>query len=917
MLRLTSRVEDFPPLPPLPCAWSSAAPFAVVTAVTAGLFGPVALYWLVRQETWLRARLSESRFLSARALRCGCGATDDEDLHLASEASRKPPTLLAPVLFDFKPAAWYTKFMDIGLTLLLAALQATLPRPATLSLVVGKAVAICSGTLLITAHLLIVRPYILSRLWMGHVRSVLLVLAACCAAMNAVASAIDLGVLQRGPRLSAGFVVASVVMLLLVGAAMALLVRGVGTSMVSLAAAEQEEARTRRRQWSGAIDDDVTAETPRARALRSPATRRWGQPKAPPAAVVASVDMQENPLLSDNGAKRRDRLLRCAAGAPIRPPPAPGAAGLSPILPNPATVTTRLPAGFSTSSPFRARYFKAFGPGGALSSTPSAGRGVARSGGMQLQSGRRRVVSRVVRTSRSSSSAIPDVTDSHGIDDAANFPQWRLNPLGVLSTPLNAWRLNPLRVQLGDPFSAPLNPWRRNPLRVAPKFPTATSLNPWRCNPLQEALITGNEGEAAAAWGAQIRLNPRAVAPNYPFVAPLNPWTRNPLRKLPGYLDSTTLPPTPLPASLEISKPIVTPISSSIRPPTSESSPEFRVPAQASAVASFLRSAARLPASIARIGTSWRRDPAQRGPSATSLRHNERPSEGLSDYRVAGGLSREVLQHEPAQGPPRHILGIVQQQPARADALQRWPRPGPPRHPVGVVQQQTPAPKDASQPEPVPGPPRHAVVVRHSDLQEASQSALVQGPLHRPVSGLQRQSDPLPIHAFKSWRANPALRRGPAPQSNPLTAVTLPTRRPDSHLTHGFNSWRLNPVKHLTKSAAPPLLVSATAALPAAPPDRRSDPLPAEVFNAWRCNPIFNFSARSEQGSPLVVLGAPSPSARQSGASRIHTAQRSTSSTPTSSAFRRTSKGESITPSIHPMLQQQEGKGAILRTKPG
>lgn len=84
-----------------------AAPVAVITLVVAvGVF-PLALYLLVQQDRWLRFKLAESRSVSARVLRCtSCvrahNDADFEEFALGVDAP-PAPSLLAPILVDFKP----------------------------------------------------------------------------------------------------------------------------------------------------------------------------------------------------------------------------------------------------------------------------------------------------------------------------------------------------------------------------------------------------------------------------------------------------------------------------------------------------------------------------------------------------------------------------------------------------------------------------------------------------------------------------------------------------------------------------------------------------------------------------------------------------------------------------------------------
>jgi len=90
---------------------------------------------------------------------------------------------------------WYMRHTDLGLKLLLAALQAFLPTPSSAAALIGKCAAVCTATLALAAHTLLVRPFAPAHAWKGPVYAALLVLAAACAAVNAWAGALDLGLL--------------------------------------------------------------------------------------------------------------------------------------------------------------------------------------------------------------------------------------------------------------------------------------------------------------------------------------------------------------------------------------------------------------------------------------------------------------------------------------------------------------------------------------------------------------------------------------------------------------------------------------------------------------------------------------------------------------------------------------------------
>lgn len=232
--------------------------FAVFVSVAVA---PAGLYLLVRNDPRLRSELSHSKGCAARALWFGSRRPTSIAPGLAA-----PTVLLDGVTNDFRPATWYTKFIDIYLTLVIAALQSTIIRPATISQVIIKAAFICTVTLGAAVHLLVMKPYRVDRAWQGYVRAALLVVAAGCAAMNAVASATDIGAVSRGSRGSTIVTAASAVLVVLACAAILLLVWGVGRSMISQAREDQYalEREARRVSTSGGMKDNpLRTATPR------------------------------------------------------------------------------------------------------------------------------------------------------------------------------------------------------------------------------------------------------------------------------------------------------------------------------------------------------------------------------------------------------------------------------------------------------------------------------------------------------------------------------------------------------------------------------------------------------------------------------------------------------------------------------
>lgn len=122
--------------------------------------------------------------------------------HRGSSASiASPPVrvdpIVAPLVSDFTPDAFYTKWVDLGLLLLLSLLRALMPRPATVVSIVLKASIACAGILAVALHVAVVRPFPRRDSWKGWVRFFLLLDAAGCVAMNAAVSLQDYGLSSR------------------------------------------------------------------------------------------------------------------------------------------------------------------------------------------------------------------------------------------------------------------------------------------------------------------------------------------------------------------------------------------------------------------------------------------------------------------------------------------------------------------------------------------------------------------------------------------------------------------------------------------------------------------------------------------------------------------------------------------------
>lgn len=84
--------------------------------------------------------------------------------------SPSPDPLLGVFFYDYKPTAWHTKHVDLGLLLLLSLFRALLPRPAALGVLLAKTTVLCIALLGACVHVLWTRPYLEADAWMGWVR---------------------------------------------------------------------------------------------------------------------------------------------------------------------------------------------------------------------------------------------------------------------------------------------------------------------------------------------------------------------------------------------------------------------------------------------------------------------------------------------------------------------------------------------------------------------------------------------------------------------------------------------------------------------------------------------------------------------------------------------------------------------------
>lgn len=137
----------------------------------------------------------------------------------------EPDQLFAPVVSDFLPVAWYTKFIDLTLLLLLSVLRALLPSPETVEAVALKAGLAAAAALAVAAHVVLFRPYEFVERWKGPVRVLLLLVSACSSILNGASTAV-----QRGwaapPSLPESVTASSYLLLALWGVALIVLFAG-------------------------------------------------------------------------------------------------------------------------------------------------------------------------------------------------------------------------------------------------------------------------------------------------------------------------------------------------------------------------------------------------------------------------------------------------------------------------------------------------------------------------------------------------------------------------------------------------------------------------------------------------------------------------------------------------------------------
>jgi hypothetical protein len=179
----------------------------------------------------------------------------------APPAEPLPDPLLAPFLSDYRPGAWYAKFLDLTLLAILSITEATLTRPLTLSHIATKAAVMGTAAISMAAYVLIVNPFPPADAWKRWVRVGLLCLSASCSILNAAAAVLDLDAAAgtTNPKLETFLTVGSYILFggvcivgcMLVGGFIVTLVAGAKEEKrLQREAAGVEEEERRRRKWT-------------------------------------------------------------------------------------------------------------------------------------------------------------------------------------------------------------------------------------------------------------------------------------------------------------------------------------------------------------------------------------------------------------------------------------------------------------------------------------------------------------------------------------------------------------------------------------------------------------------------------------------------------------------------------------------
>ena len=210
------------------------------------------LAWLVCPALFSRRQGSGSdapRVPKFRSKRSWRRAADRTCIRCAPRG--EPDQLFAPVVSDFLPVAWYTKFIDLALLLLLSVLHALLPSPETVETVALKAGLSAAAALAVAAHVALFRPYEFVERWKGPVRVLLLLVSACSSILNGASTAV-----QRGwaapPSLPESVTVSSYLLLALWVVALIVLFAGFGYALWEEAVLE---ARGFRDDWGVAKEE--------------------------------------------------------------------------------------------------------------------------------------------------------------------------------------------------------------------------------------------------------------------------------------------------------------------------------------------------------------------------------------------------------------------------------------------------------------------------------------------------------------------------------------------------------------------------------------------------------------------------------------------------------------------------------------
>jgi len=159
-------------------------------------------------------------------------------LHPSQKDAAWPLALTDPFLANYVSSAFYTRHLDLALTLTLSAVQAFLPNPWNTATLVGKAAIISTASLMMAFHTVYARPFIAEQSWKGPVRASLLCLAAACSVVDAFAGALDLG-LVWGRAAQEGLAAGAYLLLVLFIVVLVLLVGGIARAMLRGARADQ------------------------------------------------------------------------------------------------------------------------------------------------------------------------------------------------------------------------------------------------------------------------------------------------------------------------------------------------------------------------------------------------------------------------------------------------------------------------------------------------------------------------------------------------------------------------------------------------------------------------------------------------------------------------------------------------------